>query len=644
MLRTQQVVIARLVTSSSVDDALKNLRNPQWIYFGRDAIQFCQAKQALHGRGEIINSGALINQIAGEILPDFINFDQHLDLKDDDLRWHTTDLADKTPYTSDFFFHCCAYLAFDQILRALKTDLMVIVEDNYLGWLMARHATGLGFVTSRTTGNQFLDLLPEPIRYFLHVVFQVILAIGMRLYFILEFCRRKLILLKHSRTSPLKKRLRSNDGVDVMLVTWVDSKTFPPDASIERETFFGELPGFLRGQGQRVLYLANPATWVSPFKEILQNIQTSPDRILLPEECFGLREILKIALSTLFFSLKLKSSFVLKAVDVSQLLKDHIRKEKGKWHQCLATRYYYVGKFLSENKIEPAVLLHAYENQPWEKALRMGMKRYLPGTTVVGYQHAPFAPLWLSYYPTRQDLQVPQVPDRLVVIGPRWETLLSELGYPRDRLRVGAALRFDQLMNASTKEASTEEVRRPAVRTILVAASISSEDFFELAYKTIEALRDVPDLKVLIKFHPKMRRNVMGLMKVVLDSLDLKNLPEKFSITDQPLTDLLQTVDLVLHNGTSVAVEAMAQGVPTLLLQSDIWFDMDTLGFFPGVGAAARTPDEIRAAVHRLLTETGSSTQERRRQARAVFEQAFSPVSETNMRCFYEVNGESSGN
>jgi len=631
--RSQQVIIVDPRAGRRSDDVEFDGSKMSWIYFGRNAELFYAVKKALLNKGEMHNAGAVINAIVAELRGELINFDQHVAVDHGDPWWQVTDLAEKNPYTSDFVFRCCAYLAFDRILRGLDGDLLVFVEDWFLGRLLSDHARRLGIRARQQTGHAVADACPEWLKGTLYRGGQIVRAVSCRAAFLYRFLRRRRIIAAHGRHHT--PRLDSN--VDILLVTWADPQTFRSGGLKEHDTYFGELPQFLRAAGHRIAYLVNPASWVFPLEEIVANSQAAGDVAVLPEECVRPSDVLSILWTTLLHSWRVRSPFIVGGVDLTAVLRDELRREKGKSRQCLAAQYYYVGRFLRVQGVEPAMILHPYENQPWEKALRLGIKRYLPRTKVVGYQHTPFSPLWLGPYPSRGDLEAGQLPDHIITIGSRWKDLLAEHGYPPERLSTGAALRFSHLFAHSESDDGRREAPRKRSATVLVAGSIGYADSLELVCKAIEALRSLPEVSVLIKLHPKMGTNADRLLRTAIESLDLTHLPAHFAVTERPVTELLPSVDVVLHNGTSVAVEALAQGVAVVMLQSDIWFDMDTLASCPGLGAAARTPQELRHTVERLLSPAAPSVEERRRNVRTVFEEIFCPVRADTMGTFVDL-------
>lgn len=605
----------------------------QWLYFGKDVQRFYEVKQHLGNGGRPLNSGAMINQVAQEIRAEFINFDQCLRLDNTEVLWQTTDLAEKNPYISDFFYNCCAYITFRRVLDDLDNHLTVFVEDWFLGWQMTKHAQAMGFVSRHFSQHEILDGCPDQIKYLLYRVRYLFKALGCRVAFVRKWWQKRQAIDSSLQTNGLPNE-RCLGQPDVLLTTWATPTTFQSGHVIGNDTYYGGLPELLRQKSGEVGYIAHPATWLFPFDQIVENVHSAKDAALLPEECVGFIDVLRIALSTLFKRWS-HARFELEGIDLTELLKHEILKEKAKSRQCRAMQFYYIGRCLSESEKRPRLTIYPYENQPWEKGLRLGIKHFCPETKVIGYQHTPFPPLYLGYFPSDQDLSRHQIPDQIIASGAEWRKLLLDHGYPSNAVVTGAAVRFQHVLEELATEDSAPSRIWKDNKTVLVATSIGYTESFELVYKTIEAFHDSSRLQVLIKFHPKMGR-ASQLITSALDYLSLKTLPEHIRVTEQPISDLLPSVRVLLFNFTSVAYEALAFGIPALFVESDIWFDMNKLAWYPEITEAARTPAEIRQTVYRLLNESEETAEERQEKARVILKQTFSPIQENTLQPFLE--------
>src|SRR5439155_3630116 len=114
------------------------------------------------------------------------------------------------------------------------------------------------------------------------------------------------------------------------------------------------------------------------------NVRSVEDDIVLLEECVRIRDALWICAQTLGQPARRVGRYVVAGVDLSDLLDDALRREAP----CWVMQFFCVGKALARRRIRPDLIIHPFENQSWEKALRLGVRRSLPETRVVGYQHS----------------------------------------------------------------------------------------------------------------------------------------------------------------------------------------------------------------------------------------------------------------
>jgi hypothetical protein len=217
-----------------------------------------------------------------------------------------------------------------------------------------------------------------------------------------------------------------------------------------------------------------------------------------------------------------------------------------------------------------------------------------------------------------------------VTFGPKWIEILVELGYPASMLASGPALRFDYIWNGAIRSPAVN--RSDSTPVIVAAASIGFNDSCEFVTKIVDAFRGSPNIKTLLKFHPKMAVGWPRLITVVLRALDLPRLPQQFEITQQPIAKLIQAADLVIYSGTTVGLEAVAQGVPALHVQSDVWFDMDPMEFVKPDAIRARTSNEIKERALAALASISSTAHDRSGSAPAAT--LFSEVKEETLEAF----------
>jgi glycosyltransferase involved in cell wall biosynthesis len=570
-----------------------------WIYLGADAERYFRLRRALGGNGREIESGPLLNQAVDAFREELLNFDRVLEVRSE-LRWHATDTAERSVYTSELFHRCASSLVLADLVGDLDESLLVVTDDFFLNQRLA------GLVRSLACGGDGRHRWSvERLRYVGYRIRQLCLGLAHRVYFVGAFAISR-------RRVRAAVPVRPTTQLDFLLVTWVDPGTFDSARLIEREVYFGALPGALRERGLRVGFVAVPASWMFPIDAILANVAGAKDSVLMLEQSLRWRDVISIVVCSLVSPVHVRRRLEVGTIDVTGHLVDELRSEAAKPRQLWAMQFFHLGRHIARQG-PPAVVLHLFEGQPWEKMLRMGIQQGSSQTRVVGCQHTPMSVRWFPWSPSRRDLTSGQLPDHVLTLGPLWSRLLASYSYPPERIRVGQALRYAADEPSELRERVPRGDWSP---TILVAGAMGTNETLELVVKAVRAVRQLDGVRLVVKLHPKM----VGGRKLFLAALGRvlgPELPaEALEFADGSAADALADADVVLYTTTTVSYEALAAGLPVICVHSDFWFDLDPIPADAGVAVAARTPDELKQAIESLLN-AGPATidqQERRRQ------------------------------
>jgi hypothetical protein len=576
-----------------------------WVYFGNEAAPYYRARADLRDRAAEIPAGPLVNELADEFRHELLNVDELLVIRNEVL-WQTSDLAEGNPFTHGLQFKLCCVLALRRLLEQDDSDLLILVDNPGLGRRLAQVARAYG--RDGRSRSERLAGAAQAARE----RFGLVARAGVHRLLFLDRHRKSRALVRRYLKPPTP-----GAEVDLLLVTWARAATFDAEAVIDSEVYFGRLPEAARRNGYEIGWLANPLFWVQPLEAILESVGAARDAVIVSEQALRRRDLVSIVLRTLRSPARPKRRCEVGGIDVRRLVADEVRRERAKPRQLWAMQFFYVGRFLASHA-RPGRLFFLYENQPWEKGLRLGLRAALPAVEIVACQHATLAARWFSFFPSNRDIAGGQIPDRLVVIGPFWRRVFASEGFPAERILVAPALRFPELGRAANDGGN-------ASRTILVAGSIGSSDSLELVAKTVVALEEVEELDILIKLHPVMAQQEESFRRMVLSALERETWPARFTFATGTVEDVLRRSSIVLYNSTSVSYEALAVGLPAVFVESDFWFDLDPLPAESGLRITARTPEEIQNVVLRLLDEPAADAEARRSRAQEFIADAFAP-------------------
>jgi len=630
--RGRVFILSANSSEKNIKRIMEKLDSFKWVYFGKDTPCYYKINKFTNS-GQSIDVGGLINRVAREVKDEFINFDKNISFSSRPHFWYATDVAEKNPYASDFFYNCCALIVFQEIIANEAGNLIILCEDLYLGLLIKQIILKNNHDIKMFWRSGYFMFSCEPIIKTLYNFYIYALTFYQRIRFISLWVIRKNILRKYGTNSKNKYLLNSDKPPEILLTLWADINTFKDKKYLDKETYFGTLPLHIRASGKSIGYIACPVYWICRYEDIVKASTGVKELVIFPEQCLNLFNALYITIFTLFHPAKLGKPIIIFGINITELFFNELRKEKSKRAQLERLEFYFVGQYLKSVGIKPKKVIHLYENQAWEKTLRLGIKKYSPQTELVGYQHTPFPALYINYFPSLRDINSSQIPDKIITIGKKHRDIFMEHKYFASTLIDGPALRFDYIFrnNRMAMSGTKPSFER---KVILVACSISYLESFEIAYKTVDALKNHDEHDIYIKLHPKMNKAKQFLSNI-LECLSMQQLPAHIKLVNDSIEDILPKVSVLFCNFTAVAYEAIALNIPVVFIQSDIWFDMDELEWFQEASFRAKTGGEILEALSKIGNYSQINLEKRSYFFKKIITESFNKPSADLIKRFY---------
>jgi hypothetical protein len=374
------------------------------------------------------------------------------------------------------------------------------------------------------------------------------------------------------------------------LMSWAEGDDRP-----DGDRFLGRLPDWLRIGGLEIGFLYNPVVWLKPIDGIAAAVARSRRQpTALVGQFVGLGSLIRCYASLLVFPLSLKRRLVMAGIDLTRLARLALRRELASSRLPAAALYAYLAPGLKRSGTMPRALFYTYENQPWEKTMLAGFRRVLPSTILVGVQHAPLAERYLGGHPSARQWRDGTAPDLLVTVGPEFQQRLIALGAPSNRILVGGALRYTDLLATSSAPAARESDK---ARLVLATCSMDPRDSLELAYKAIVATTALAGVRLVINFHPMTEAGIRATLHTCLTKLaDCQHV----DFVEGSAAQWLERSDILLYSSSNTAFEAAAIGVPVIFVGSDIMLDADVM-------SAAATPkrrsaEDLRHQINELIS------------------------------------------
>lgn len=222
-------------------------------------------------------------------------------------------------------------------------------------------------------------------------------------------------------------------------------------------------------------------------------------------------------------------------------------------------------------KIKPKYFVTHLFEFCYGRATIYAVKTALETTKVIGVQHGPISRRKLIYYyypgellPYPDDTDdfihnIP-IPDRVILEGEGAKERLVEAGYPIDRLVVAGAPRLGQLLQVPLRRKMRCDKIDSSKRVLVV---FGQHDGIAILSACIPAMINLKDYHFIYKLHPRSPSPTQGDIKSLLSN---KGFLSTYEVATDSVYNYLCDADLVLATYSSVGVEALARGIPTLCL------------------------------------------------------------------------------
>jgi hypothetical protein len=601
----------------------------RWLYVGDDSAWLLRAERTLLRDFPRVGAGGTLGRLAYDLRRPYIDWIGELSQGNASLEWWASELAARNPYMM-LYMRICAAAAARELLGADREPALVVCSTPALAGSVESHARAAGIPVRELRHRRLLSSPPQP------AAERVMMRVG------------RTGLDSWSRVAPARvrglpgrmseqvraaldgtprhrRRVLREHGVrptgefhgedTVLLVTWVDDRSFASDGSY-RDPFFGPLPALLRERGHKVAWLPRILPAAS-YEACVKRLVETGERVFFPDHWVTAADWRACATRASRFSPAIPDDSTVGGVPVEALAREHVAEQ---WRAHIASLSYEpLVRNLAQARVQPRILIHPYEGHSWEQALTWSIRRHSPGTKVVGYDLSNFSRLLTSLFPARAEIGLRPLPDTLVTGGGAFRRLLIEEGFPEESVREGCALRHAYVHERL--EASPVRPPGGGSRRLLVATGIGFAESVELVEKAVQAFGSDPGYEITVKCHPavdpdRVRSYVSATAEV-----------ERVHFSDRPIEGLLSSADLMLYTYTSTCYEALAHGVPPVYVAPENFVPIDKLEPFPDVGWRAQTVSQLRLAAEEIAVLSGPRRQEWEHRAHAAVREAFGPVT-----------------
>ncbi len=592
---------------AAVRRALRGAGVGSWIYLGTDAAWRMRSERGVLAEIDPVVVAPSLAAAAERLRQPFLDAIGELSQLNREIEWWASELAAKNPYYG-LFNRLCALAALPDALSGSKGTLVVCETPAMLDEAidLTREA-GLE-VAVIWGGSPYRRKAERAGR-----------ALAGRSLAALAHRRRRRAL---ANLGAQAERELSGDGT-TLLVTWADRRNIAADGSYV-DPHFGPLAEQLRARGQRVAYLPRILPGAD-FQETARGLLGTGEEMVFPELYVDNPSWRGCRRRAAAFEPRIPDQAAVDGIPLARLAREDVGRTESARAEALA--YEPLVRGLARAGIAPGRVIFPFEGHAWEQALTWSVKRHMAGTEVIGYDNVNFSRLALSLYPARSEIGIRPLPDRVVTNGPAFQRILVREGFPERSIRTGCALRHDYLWRTKPE---VDAAHGAAKTRVLVATSIDLAPSVEQIEKAVAAFGGDERFELVIKCHPAVDAGAVRRWARGVEGC------ANARFVETPIGELLRASDLMLYTYSVVCYEALAHGVPPVLVRSDTTVDLDQLEPFPEVRWEGRTPEELRRVAEEVAALEELERDAWRERAAGIVEEALAPPGDDCAAAFLD--------
>ncbi len=516
----------------------------------------------------------LLNQVALENQALFVQLIMKMGQGlEDNIDWWVSGVASRNTLSSSLFLNCCYFAFIKQLIEQRYKFNEVIVESIGLARTLEGYFSQNSIKIKVTCTKHFLKRLQNKIKPF--YCFPIYCSRLSRRYFSAQLTRRY---------KPV-----SINGYIRLLDIFVFNNSFEKSNLIDR--CYPNILDFLSENEKKSIYYVPTPYKVKSYFRIYKKLRMAKQNILLKEDFLKLKDYFFATFYPFrFLRLKIKFPEYLN-VNIVPLIKDEFCKSLsfsyyGSIESLLNYRF---AKRLKGKCVNIKLVIDWFENQMVDYGANAGFRKYFPDVKIVGYEGFIASKHYLCMFPTTQEQNSKVIPQQIAVIGRGFVESVKRFCPTLDVI-VAPAFRFQGIWSERQNYAD------PKSYTILVVLPFllkESSEIIRLVSTAInnDEIKKIKNCRILIKQHPT---NSSAEIKKTLGPL----WTSQFEFTSINFNECVEKANLVISCASSACLEALAKGVPVVIVDSKSGFIFNPIpDEFEKDICICYSSDELRKAI-----------------------------------------------
>jgi len=579
-----------------------------WIYLGKDVLLSISLDELIGKRAQRLSIADSLQTVARDTRQDYIDYIGRLGSLEHTKYWWLTSVSEKNPFISNVFLYSCYINVMAKIFENTRQDLVIICESP---GLMAAIAD---YFKDQQNIQVHYEIAASPGKFRLK---NRIRGIKNTVYFLVRWTIRCILARLFARIRENPENGHPREERAVFIHSWADHRSFWEPGRYE-DVFLGRLGNDLRRIHPRVYYLIDvlPTCF---FPVALSKLWKIREKMVLMEEFLNPLDIILAwyRVSTHFPELRDIPRFM--NLNITPVILEELEKDRTNSRAFQTYLCYIIGKKITR-KYDVRSFIYSFENLMWEKMFCLAFREVSPGTSIAGYVHSTISKMEMFYSLSGYEKEIIPLPDLVVVPGIRAQGALTSSGFGQKQVVIGGAYRYHTLIVTSPNPEKFQGVRK-----ILIVPTDDFNSTLELVTKSVHAFGEREGVECMIKLHPTLPRRKI--------SKYLSGLPGNFVDRTETIDQILPSVDLVVYTGSTVSIEALAQGIPILHVRSDLTIDRDIFDEKDHIISVSQ-PEEMYQAFLKIADD-GFGFQ---KMGQEIVREFFAPVDDSTLRLVLDKN------
>jgi len=331
------------------------------------------------------------------------------------------------------------------------------------------------------------------------------------------------------------------------------------------------------------------------LKEILNICEKAGDQFLFKFDYLKFRDYFFALLSALRIKKINLESFEFRGFRVGPILRSDFAKNIANGSSFIGLLNYRFFRRLKERGVQLKLVIDWFENQVVDRGFNKGKNEFFPDVKSIGYEGFIVSYDYNFYLqPSLCEYKAGVLPDHIAVTGSGVVNGIKKY-FPEISVITASAFRFDSIYKCNLSNL------RPNNNPLVILATLpiskrQSRDILDLLIEYTELEKDL-STQVLIKSHPVLNMNQIRS--------SWSSWPEQFKILDGNFSEIISTVDLMVGNTSSTCMEALAYGVPVIIVGNQDGITQNPIpnSVSKTMWELCYTVDEFKNAVKRLCTD-----------------------------------------